>query len=292
MEKGFRRIATTLIIISLVTAVLIGVYLWYAFNARSTLPLIVPKNVLWYYHFQTKEIRKEVKVTPPPYFDSLINTIKKMPVFVGVKDPAEPGLAIYSDVILFETNKGWFAALSVKSEQKLLEFCRNLNASGMTGEVKDAGTFHYLKAKNRNIYFAFKHKAALFFIPSDTVSTGYPAGETLTPFFAENSNHILKNETIQELYDQDCQVVYYSSSPDFGLTHGVQLSESKAEFVYKGKKQGSADPSPLMLYVRAGLKYEVDELNKLISKENKMATREYLNQAFITANRFLKPFQK
>jgi hypothetical protein len=291
MEKGFRRIATTLIVICLVTALLIGVYLWYAFNAKSTLPLIVPKNVLWCYHFQTKEIRKEVKITPPPHFDSLISTIKKLPVFVGVKDPAEPGLAIYSDLLLFETTKGWFAAVSVKSEEKLLQFCKNLSLGGFAQEPKDAGTFYYLKAEKRNIYFAFKHKAALFFVPSDTTST-IPAGEILTPFFKENPDHILKNEKIQELYDKNCQIIYYSSAPQFGLTHGVELSENNAKFYYQGKKSGSVDPSPLMLFARTGSTYSEQELDKIMNKNNQMGSREYLNQTFKTANRFLKPFHK
>lgn len=211
---------------------------------------------------------------------------------MGITDPTEPGLSVYSDVVLFENAKGWFAAISVKSEEKLLQFCRNSAATGMANEVKNAEKFYYLKAKNRHIYFAFKHKAAVFYIPSDTTVSGSVAGETLAPIFSENPDNILKNEKVQELYNQDCQVVYYSSASEFGLSHGIQLQQPMAKFIYQGKKPGSVNPSPLMLFVRAGSTYGDAELEKTITKNNQIGSREYLNQTFKTVCQYLKPFQK
>ena len=44
MDKGFRRIVFMLMGLTAITVISVGVYLWYNFNTRSNLVLVIPAS--------------------------------------------------------------------------------------------------------------------------------------------------------------------------------------------------------------------------------------------------------
>lgn len=292
MTKGFRRTAFSLIIISLVTALVAAVYLYFNFNSRSNLPLIVPGNVHWFYHFQTREIKKEAKGQPPAYFDSLIKTVKKLPVLASIRDAGEPGLALYSDMLLFRNDDGWFAGLTVSAETRLKQFCGGLQQQGLTGALIERPGFFYLRSRTRHLYFAFKHKACVFYVPADTAQSPAKSEAALSAIFREQKAPLMNNKALQELYNADCQVVFWNNQKSGLLSHGVNLSNPLAVITWKGQKPGSSSPSPLSLFAAAGQPYQEQEVGRLIDRQNRMGSNEYLNQTFRVITQYLKPFTK
>lgn len=299
MEKGFRRIALTLIILSLITAGLAGVYLWYNFNARSSLPVIVPENAWWMYHFQTRKTEKSVsalarqgKIPPKPaaYADSLRRVISSFPIFTGVSDPAEPGIAVRSDVVIWQSSDGWFLALSVVSEPRLKEFCSARLGTEITGKLLENERYYWLKARRSNMYFAFKHKACVFFVPADTSENAQKAEAALNRIFDPKARNILENKTLQDLYDSEPDIVFLSNEAKFGLSHSISFDNAFATIYYPGRTDDKSAPSPLFLFKKAGVEYSEDQIGNFIDKQNRITTTEYLNQSFKTAVQYLKPF--
>jgi len=301
MEKGFRRISFTLIILSLVTAGIAGVYLWYNFNARSALTVIVPENAYWMYHFQTKKTEKSVaqlvskgqmSSAPAPFMDSLRMAIQGLPVFSAVSDPAEPGLTVRSDVVIWQNPDGWFLALSVSSEPRLKEFCSAKIGTDLAGKLMDEGAYYWLKAKNRNIYFAFKHKACVLFIPADTAENAQKTEEALNKIFNPKAKSLMENTEVQKLYDTEGSIIFFSSDPDFGFSHAVLFDKPSATFIYTDRNEKNVKPSPLFLLKKAGIEYNENDIGKLMDKNNRITPSEYLNQTFRTAVKYLKPFNQ
>lgn len=290
MTKGFRRTAFSLITISLVTALVASLYLYFNFNSRSNLPLIVPGNVHWFYHFQTREIKKQAQGQPPAYFDTLIRTVKKLPVLASIRDAGEPGLALYSDMVLFRNDDGWFAGLTVSSENRLKQFCGSLQEQGFTGALIERPDCYYLRSRTRHLYFAFKHKACVFYVPADTAQSPEKSEAALSAIFREQKNPLINQKALQELYDADCHVVFWNNQQGGPLTHGVNLSKPMASFTWKGQKPGSSAPSPLSLFSAAGQKYEEQDVSRLMDRQNRMGSNEYLNQSFRIITQYLKPF--
>ena len=107
MDKGFRRIVFMLMGLTALTVISVGVYLWYNFNARSNLVLVIPASSKWFVHVQTKKLRNDFAAStrPPRSVDSLRNTIASLSVFKGIKNAADPGIGLYSDVIAFEIGR-------------------------------------------------------------------------------------------------------------------------------------------------------------------------------------------
>ena len=108
MDKGFRRIAFTIMGLTALTVISVGVYLWYNFNARSRLVLVIPETAIWFVHVQTKLLRSDFSksVEQPEGIAMLRKTISGLPIFKKVKDAGEPGIALYSDVVAFGLDEG------------------------------------------------------------------------------------------------------------------------------------------------------------------------------------------
>lgn len=290
---GFRKTAISLIVISLVTAGVAGVYLWYNFTSRSNLLLVVPSDASWYYHFQTKKIRSIAKGDMPVYLDSLRRVMRQLPVFEKVKEPEEVGINLYSDVIAFSNQYGWFLALSVNSEPRLNRFVTEVMPAGLKGGIIHSQYCDFIKGYNKNLYLAWKHKACVIYIPSDTVENLKRTEAAMATVFNHTEDKsIASNKQVQALYDADCQVVCYGKDPSTVITHGVNLSGTTAMFTYPSKSDGKQEPSPLYLFRKSGMALNETDAGRLLTSDNNLNSGEYLNLSFRRFYEILKPFSK
>lgn len=290
-DKGFRKRVITLIVVVLITAAVVAVYMAYGVHSRSNLPLIVPKNAKWFYHFQSRSVDEAARKSAdsrPLYYDSFYYSLIKLPVFHNVKDAAQPGIYLMTDVVLFEDENGWYAALTVTSEEKLNAFCRDNVPSDLIEKPIEKAAYTYVKSKTRNLYFAYKHKACVFYVPADTVVNIAAAEQALQAIFTKKDSSIYNIDELQNLYDKDCQIVYWSK----GTGHGVQLGGDIAQYHYADSSRIKQPLSPLYLFRRAGINYSEDDVERLLNKNNQIKSREYLNQTFRAMYYFLKPFVK
>ena len=290
-DKGFRKRVLALIIIAMVTAAVVAVFLSYGVHSRSNLPLIVPQNATWFYHFQSRkgdEVTRKSSDMRPVYYDSFYQALIKLPVFHNVKDPGQPGIYLMTDVVLFSDEKGWYAAFTVTSEEKLSAFCKDNVPADLVELPIVKPEFTYVKSKTRNLYFGFKHKACVFFIPSDTVQNSIAAEQAFLAVFTPRGSSIYNVDALQKLYDQDCQIVFWADNSG----HGVNLLGEKAQFFYSDTARMKHPLSPLYLFNKAGINYAENDIGKLLDKQNQIKSREYLNQTFRAMYYFLKPFIK
>ena len=288
-DKGFRRRAAVLIIVVLITAATVAIYLAYGVHSRSNLPLIVPKSASWFYHFQSRSVDEATRKSTdsrPLYYDSLYYTLLKLPVFHNVKDAGQPGIYLMSDIVLFADERGWYAALTVTSEEKLNAFCRDKVPSDLIDKPVVKPEFTYVKSKTRNLYFAYKHKACVFFIPADTTVDINLAEQALQSVFTPKDSSIYNIQALQHLYDKDCQIVFWGE----GMGHGVLLSGENAQIYYSDSQRNRQPLSPLYLFHKAGVKYGESDIARILKKNNRITSREYLNQTFRAMYYFLKPF--
>lgn len=288
-DKGFRRRVITLITVVLITAAVVAVYLAYGVHSRSNLPLIVPKNATWFYHFQSRSIDEAARKSAdsrPLYYDSFYYTLLKLPVLHNVKDAGQPGIYLMTDVVLFADNKGWYAGLTVTSEEKLDAFCRDNVPADLIEKPVQKPEFTYVKSKTRNLYFAYKHKACVFYVPADTTADIASAEAALYSVFTRKDSSIYNVHALQNIYDKECQVVYWGGD----LGHGVQLSGEMAQFYFADSLRNQKPISPLYLFSRAGITYSETDIDRMLNKNNQIKSREYLNQTFRAMYYFLKPF--
>lgn len=290
-DKGFRRRVNTLITIVLITAAVVAVYLAYGVHSRSNLPLIVPKNASWFYHFQSRSVDEATRQSAdsrPLYYDSLYNALIHLPVFHNVKDPAQPGIYLMTDMVLFSDEKGWYAGFTVTSEEKLTVFCRDNVPADLVEAPVVKPEFTYLKCRTRNLYFGFKHKACVFFIPADTAQNRSAIEQAFLSVFKPRHSSIYNIDRLQKLYDQDCQIIFWTDNGG----HGVNLTGEKARFFHADSSRRNRPFSPLYLFKKAGINYSESDVAKLLDKQNKIRSQEYLNQTFRAIYYFLKPYIK
>jgi len=265
------------------TVLSVGVYLWYNFNARSRLVLVVPATAQWFLHVQTKLLRADFAKTqvPPAGVEVLRKTIANLPIFAKVKDAGEPGLALYSDVVAFGLNEGDFFALSLTSEERFKSFLQSLRKRNLVKGGIDKGRYFYAEFQNGRAYVAFKYKALVIFKPSDSAADYKVAEKAFDQVFAEKTHTLMQKEEIQSLYTDEPEVVFYSTAPAFGLSQAidfpsVEAGDAKQHFVkfsYPSKSSGSS-VSPLMLVAKA--KYPA-QLENCIDQQNRMSAHTALD---------------
>jgi len=265
------------------TVLSVGVYLWYNFNARSRLVLVVPATAQWFLHVQTKLLRADFAKTqvPPAGVEVLRKTIANLPIFAKVKDAGEPGLALYSDVVAFGLNEGDFFALSLTSEERFKSFLQSLRKRNLVKGGIDKGRYFYAEFQNGRAYVAFKYKALVIFKPSDSAADYKVAEKAFDQVFAEKTHTLMQKEEIQSLYTDEPEVVFYSTAPAFGLSQAidfpsVEAGDAKQHFVkfsYPSKSSGSS-VSPLMLVAKA--KYPA-QLEDCIDQQNRMSAHTALD---------------
>jgi hypothetical protein len=145
-----------------------------------------------------------------------------------------------------------------------------------------------VKSKTRNLYFAYKHKACVFYVPYDTTANTVAAEQALQSVFTQRDSSIYNNQKLQDLYDKDCQLVYWAE----GSGHGVNLSADRAQFYYTDSARMKQPLSPLYLFSKSGINFSEQDIDRLLDKNNRIKSRDYLNQTFRVMYYYLKPFVK
>lgn len=282
-DMSFKKTAITLIVVTAITAVVAGVYLWFNFNSRSNLILVVPKNVRWFYHFQTSQIRKNTTGSKPQFLDSLTWAISKLPVFKNVTEPGQTGIRLHSDLVLFENKYGTYLALSLSSESKFSSFLNSLPSDVFKGTISTIAGCNFVKIRNHNLVAAYKHKALILFHPRDTTDKLADIEAGLSAVFnSTEETNITSTRAIQKLYAEDCDVICYHKLKGRIPAHGVVLKNQRAKFISAKSGRDLTASNALRIFERAGLtdvKY-----NKTIS------SNQYLNLTFKAAFYQLKPY--
>lgn len=278
MDKGFRRIAFTILGLTTITVISVGIYLWYNFNARSRLVLVIPANADWFFHAQTKLLRSDFSNSnmPPKGIKELKSQIGGLLIFKKLKDAGQPGIALYSDVVAFGLPQGCFFALSLTSEERFKTFLQTLRKQNLLKGGIDKGRYFYAEFPNAKAYIAFKFKAMVIFVPNKDNALGYEGVERAFDLvFAEKTHTMMQKKIVQELYKDEPEVVFYSSKPIFGLSQSIdfpRLLDGEAtdsafvQFKYPELGQGQ-QPSPMMLVAKAKLPVA---LESCIDPKNRM----------------------
>lgn len=142
--------------------------------------------------------------------DSLAELVARSPLFAHMKDPAEAGISLYSDVVYFKNNgHSHCLALSLNSEQRFSILLDALKAKGIVGgQIRKAG-YNYAKFADLPLYVAYKYKAMVLLRPtvvSRELSLGIDELEAqLGQIFSGNKTGFIQKKAIQSLYDADCQ---------------------------------------------------------------------------------------
>lgn len=283
MDKGFRRIAFTIMGLTALTVISVGVYLWYNFNARSRLVLVVPASAQWFLHVQTKLLRGDFAETktPPAGIEALRKTVSSLPIFQRVKDAGEPGLALYSDVVAFGLREGDFLALSLTAEDRFKSFLQSLRKQNLVKGGIDKGRYFYAEFASGKAYVAFKYKAMVIFKPADSMADYQVAEKAFDQVFAEKTHTMMQKEGVQSLYENEPEVVYFASAPTFGLSQSLDFPElgnkdaqnTYVNFQYPELKSENK-PSPLMLVAKARYPVAVDST---IDTKNRMSAHTALD---------------
>ena len=288
MDKGFRRIVFMLMGLTAITVISVGVYLWYNFNTRSNLVLVIPASSKWFLHVQTKKLRSDfaASTTPPRSVDSLKSTIASLSVFKGVKDASEPGIGLYSDVVAFEVDGGKFLCLSLTSEEKFKAFVAKLQKQKKLHNTIQKPRYAYAKFTSTNAYLVYQYKVCMVFVPKDSIENAALNEKILDVVFPEKTHTMMQNPTVQALYEDEPELVFYSSDKSFGLSQGIDfpvVSASKApfanpvKFIYPTLKlDGATKPSPLMLAAKVKLPFNIDAC---INPKNEMDAHTALDLA-------------
>ena len=278
MDKGFRRIALTLLGLTALSVILVGVYLWYNFNSRSNLVLVVPENTDWYIHVQTKEWMKafqdETKPDPLVKFES---KLKAWPIFRGIQSPKEVGVSPHTDWLFFGKSQASFLALSVFSEPALEQFCNRLVDSGFLQPPVKSSLFTRYKIAGKNAYIAFKHKAMVIGLMPDTMENAKQSQVIFNDIFSGKQSRFLENQTLQALYDKGSAVIAWKSekypvnsilgqckqfSFPFNQSLAVQLENKKC--TVKGTSKSAEIPG-----YWGGFRWDADVLTTVVNPDKK-----------------------
>ena len=241
----------TLVTISVIT---VGLYLYFNFTARSTLPLIVPEEVEEFAHFQTKKMRDDGGINPSAEYVTLLSDwISSQPYFQHIAKPSEPGIGLFSDVVYFRAKEAQCVALSLTSPVRFSSFLDTLKGKGMIGNTIEQPTYNYIKIPNSPLYLAYKYKALVLLRSlADSAALEIDAMEGLMEsIFDPNKQSFIKNPAIQALYEADCQWVYASKKYGWGGIAAVdgKSSHYKVELNSNQLKEPSSDDQIMQQWI-------------------------------------------
>lgn len=310
IDKGFMRIAIGLIVLVAISAVGVGVYLYFNFNSQSRLPLIVPQNANWFVQIQTKKLKEDFTGNKPVYYDSFYQIIANASMFKDCKDPATPGIGLFSDLILFETNNAKFLGLSVTSDSKLSVFLDSLKSKNKVHGKVEKGNYTYVKIVGLNLYIAYKYKAMVLMQPFDTSENVSNNEKALAEVFSGKESKFIHAKAIQTLYDKNAHVIWYHKHFTQNTSHPIELAQG---FDLKNKDLNviSIVDSKLPLNASCahfrnlklmnaqnlafGTKHWeskfIDSITTDHSNKISITSEAYLNSIFKTAYQFLKSFK-
>jgi hypothetical protein len=267
-SRGFKRTALSLMVIITITVVAFGVYLYFNFTSRSSLPVIVPAKVEQFVHFQTRKFRDDfASAKPSSYIDSISNLVGSWAIFSHCDKPAEPGIALFSDVVYFKTKEARFLAFTLTSEELFSAFCDTLKKQNLISNKMDLGTYNLVKIVGSPVYFAFKHKVLVFAKPNDSTVTDEALKYALKDVFSGRSDGFITNSGLQSLYDADAQFIVYDSRVSEKISgFRFQPKEMPAELIVslneksEPKKQRKSVNSPFVeIYKSLGQEFPSPE---------------------------------
>ncbi len=310
IDKGFMRIAIGLIVLVAISAVGVGVYLYFNFNSQSRLPLIVPQNANWFVQIQTKKLKEDFTGNKPVYYDSFYQIIANASVFKDCKDPATPGIGLFSDLILFETNSAKFLGLSVTSDSKLSVFLDSLKSKNKVHGKVEKGNYTYVKIVGLNLYVAYKYKAMVLMQPFDTAENVSNNEKVLAEVFSGKESKFIHAKAIQTLYDKNAHVIWYhkhyteNASQPIELAQGFDLKNKDLNVISIVDSKlplnaSCANFRNLKLMNAQNLAFGtkrwesnfVDSIPSNHSTKTSITSEAYLNSIFKTAYQFLKSFK-
>ena len=234
IDKGFLRIAITIMVVITITVVSVGVYLYFNFNSRSSLPVIAPKSTVSFFHFQTRQLRDNYRPGDLPYLDSFSQAVSNLSIFSDCKEPAEPGIGLYSDLVLFSTQKAEFIALSLTSESRFTEFLNKSEKAGLISKIENNENYNFAFVRNSDWLVAYKYKALVIVRPIDTLTLEEWDAE-LNAVFSGSSDGLIQREEIQKMYDQDAQIIAWSK--DKNKIHGIKYEGKNVNWFGGESKQ-------------------------------------------------------
>ena len=310
IDKGFMRIAIGLIVLVAISAVGVGVYLYFNFNSQSRLPLIVPQNANWFVQIQTKKLKEDFTGNKPVYYDSFYQIIANASVFKDCKDPATPGIGLFSDLILFETNSAKFLGLSVTSDSKLSVFLDSLKSKNKVHGKVEKGNYTYVKIVGLNLYVAYKYKAMVLMQPFDTAENVSNNEKVLAEVFSGKESKFIHAKAIQTLYDKNAHVIWYhkyyteNASQPIELAQGFDLKNKDLNVISIVDSKlplnaSCANFRNLKLMNAQNLAFGtkrwesnfVDSIPSNQSTKKPITSEAYLNSIFKTAYQYLKSFK-
>lgn len=214
LDKGFRRIAYSLLILTAVTVIAIGIYMWYNFTSRSNLVLVVPNKPDYYIHIQTKAVLKPFQSKlKPASLEQFEQFVKQIPLLKEVQNPKELGISPHTDWIFFGKEKAHFMALSVFSESAFSAYLQKMVEKGMLHPVVKKPLFNSHKLQNKNAYIAFKHKAMVLCWFADSIEDVSRAENALAEVFSGKTSTFMQEKSVQELYDHNADILLWSANP-------------------------------------------------------------------------------
>ena len=267
-SRGFKRTALSLMVIITITVEAFGIYLYFNFTSRSSLPVIVPAKVEQFVHFQTRKFRDDfASAKPSSYIDSISNLVGSWAIFSHCDKPAEPGIALFSDVVYFKTKEARFLAFTLTSEESFSAFCDTLKKQNLISNKMDLGTYNLVKIVGSPVYFAFKHKVLVFAKPNDSTVTDEALKYALKDVFSGRSDGFITSAGLQSLYDADAQFIVYDSRVSEKISgFRFQPKEMPAEFIVslneksEPKKQRTSVNSPFVkIYKSLGQEFPSPE---------------------------------
>lgn len=310
IDKGFMRIAIGLIVLVAISAVGVGVYLYFNFNSQSRLPLIVPQNANWFVQIQTKKLKEDFTGNKPVYYDSFYQIIANASVFKDCKDPATPGIGLFSDLILFETNSAKFLGLSVTSDSKLSVFLDSLKSKNKVHGKIEKGNYTYVKIVGLNLYVAYKYKAMVLMQPFDTAENVTNNEKALAEVFSGKESKFIHAKAIQTLYDKNAHVIWYhkhytqQNAKPIELAQGFDLKNKDLNVISIVDSKlplnaSCANFRNLKLMNAQNLAFGtknwesnfVDSIPSNHSTKTSITSEAYLNSIFKTAYQFLNSFK-
>ncbi len=280
-SDNFRKIATRLILISVVTAGIVGVYLWYNFNARSRLLMIMPENTQWFAHLQTRQARQHLEALPgmkrpPALLDSLSAELSASVAFEELEDPGKLGVGLMSDAVVFGTPSGWFFALSLSSETKFKAFLETQVAKNRLGAMIQKPNYTYARLMQRQVFVAYQFKAMVLFVPSDTAASAADVERGLAEVFSGEPSDFLQTEAVQNLYEDEPDFLWYNSA-ETAQNFAVFLNEPMARIRY----QKESKVSPLRFFAEAEKGFVDSKLDltpeRWLNAGNQIKSGDYAN---------------
>jgi len=230
IDKGFLRIALTIMIIITITVISVGVYLYFNFNSRSSLPVIAPKNTSSFFHFQTRQLRDNYRPGELPYLDTLSKAVSELQIFRDCEEPAEPGIGLYTDLLFFTTPKAKYIAFSLSSESRFTDFLKKLNKEGLVSKVENKEKYNFTFIRNSNWLLAYKYKALVLAKALDTLTMDDWESQ-LNEIFSGSSDGFIQKPAIQEMYDEGAQIIAWNNSANSNIIHGVKYEGQNIHWV-------------------------------------------------------------